>query len=327
MGPNVCAPLARLSFLHSNMDQVVRKIRGFIRVSAAIYAAVVLAAFLLFSFFAREKYQTLALEEARTLNEAIVAMQSWNASHDGVYVLSSDRLQPNPYLADPNRDVVTAEGLRLTKLNPAFMTRLVSEHVRQESGVFVHLTSLKPLRPENSADAWEKQALEEIERSRNSVWTIEESGSGEVFRYIEGVSVEEPCLNCHAEQGHKVGDVRGGLSVTIPYARFSRLMETELVDLAIAHLLFLVLGLGPLLFMGARLARTTEKLEQVKERVEGLEGLLPVCSFCKRIRRSRKDNRNQEEWYSVDRFLAERGNMDITHSICPECMEREYPED
>jgi len=49
-----------------------------------------------------------------------------NALHGGVYVPVTESTQPNPYLEDPLRDVVTTDGLKLTKLNPAYMTRLIS---------------------------------------------------------------------------------------------------------------------------------------------------------------------------------------------------------
>lgn len=45
----------------------------------------------------------------------------------------SDALQPNPFLQVSNRDVETTEGLQLTLVNPAFMTRMISE-IAQEQG-------------------------------------------------------------------------------------------------------------------------------------------------------------------------------------------------
>ena len=42
------------------------------------------------------------------------------------------------------------------------MTRQISEIAKKESDIQYHITSLKPIRPENKADDWEKKALLEI---------------------------------------------------------------------------------------------------------------------------------------------------------------------
>ena len=36
------------------------------------------------------------------------------------------------------------------------------------------------------------------------------------LRLLRPLYVEESCLPCHAAQGYKVGQVRGGLSVSVP---------------------------------------------------------------------------------------------------------------
>jgi hypothetical protein len=60
----------------------------------------------------------------------------------------------------------------------------------------------------------------------------------------------------------------------------------------------------------------TEALSQVKT----LSGLLPICASCKKIR----DDRGY--WQQVETYLKERSNVDFTHGICPECIQRLYPD-
>ncbi|MDA8083265.1 MAG: hypothetical protein M0024_06380, partial [Nitrospiraceae bacterium] len=69
------------------------------------------------------QYRELATVMGRSFFQTILATREWNAELGGVYGRVSDRLQPNQYLDDPLRDVVTTQGLRLTKINPAYMTR------------------------------------------------------------------------------------------------------------------------------------------------------------------------------------------------------------
>jgi signal transduction histidine kinase len=99
----------------------------------------------------------------------------------------------------------------------ALMTRLISEMATSQIGLAFHLTSLNPLRPENAADAWEKKSLAVFEKGTTEVVGVEQSADGDVFRYMAPLRVSEPCMPCHAHQGYRVGDIRGGISVTQPY--------------------------------------------------------------------------------------------------------------
>jgi len=107
----------------------------------------------------REHSLEVATTGARDIFNMIVLSRAWNAGHGGVYVPVTDKTQPNPYLKHPRRDLTTLDGQRLTMINPAFMTRQLSEMGKAQSGTIFHITSLKPIRPMNGADAWETRAL------------------------------------------------------------------------------------------------------------------------------------------------------------------------
>lgn len=103
------------------------------------------------------------LEAARALSDIIVNTREWNSRLGGVYVPVSDEIQPNPYLDVPDRDVLTTGGVQLTKVNPAYMTRLIGELAQENNSVTYHITSLNPIRPANALDAWERIALKSLE--------------------------------------------------------------------------------------------------------------------------------------------------------------------
>lgn len=164
-----------------------------------------------------ENMETLARERGSVLFRLIELTRDWNANHGGVYVPVTDEVQPNPYLKSPQRDLKTLEGIRLTMINPAYMTRQIGELAEKVHGVKFHMTSLKPVRPENAADPWEADALRLFEHSdRRSVLSLLESGDGLVHRYIAPLAVKRACLTCHRSEGYKVGDIRGGISITMP---------------------------------------------------------------------------------------------------------------
>jgi signal transduction histidine kinase len=160
----------------------------------------------------------VASEGARNLFNMVVLTRAWNAGHGGVYVPVSDSAQPNPYLVHPRRDLVTQDGQRLTMINPAYMTRQISELAQKKGGTVFHITSLKPIRPLNAPDAWERDALLTFEQGKKEAITLLADASGPArLRYMAPLKVAPPCMVCHASQGYKVGDVRGGISVTVPF--------------------------------------------------------------------------------------------------------------
>lgn len=60
--------------------------------------------------------------------------------------------------------------------------------------------------------------------------------------------------------------------------------------------------------------------EEVLKKIKMLSGFLPICSSCKKIR----DDTGY--WTQIERYVHEHSDADFTHSICPECSNRLYPE-
>jgi two-component system cell cycle sensor histidine kinase/response regulator CckA len=54
--------------------------------------------------------------------------------------------------------------------------------------------------------------------------------------------------------------------------------------------------------------------------VKTLSGLLPMCASCKKIR----DDTGY--WQQVETYIKQHSNADFTHGICPECVQRLYPD-
>jgi DNA-binding response OmpR family regulator len=67
----------------------------------------------------------------------------------------------------------------------------------------------------------------------------------------------------------------------------------------------------------ARLAARLSELEGALSRVRRLQGLLPICCYCKKIR----DDQNY--WEQVETYLLDRSEVQFSHSICPDCLDRE----
>lgn len=62
------------------------------------------------------------------------------------------------------------------------------------------------------------------------------------------------------------------------------------------------------------------KLRKALHEVKTLSGLLPICSSCKKIR----DDTGY--WQQIERYISLRSDADFSHSLCPECAEKLYPD-
>lgn len=189
--------------------------------------------------------------------------------HGGVYVPATNKTLPNPYLSDmPERDIKTPSGRQLTLMNPAYMTRQVYELEREVSGARSHLTSLKPIKPDNAPDEWEKKALLAFEKGVTEISSIEHIAGREYFRLMRPVMTEQGCLKCHAGQGYKVNDIRGGISVSLPMDSIRELASISQSRSISIYLLLWLIGTGGIVFGYYRVSKSEAKRNQAEKKLE-----------------------------------------------------------
>ena len=73
----------------------------------------------------------------------------------------------------------------------------------------------------------------------------------------------------------------------------------------------------------ARMDREKEQLiaelREALDKVKVLSGLIPICSYCKKIR----DDKGY--WEKVEDYIRTHADVEFTHSICPECVNKYFP--
>ncbi len=62
------------------------------------------------------------------------------------------------------------------------------------------------------------------------------------------------------------------------------------------------------------------ELEKAMTEIKTLRGFIPICSSCKKIRD------DQGFWQAVEVYIRARTDAQFSHSICPECAKKLYPE-
>ena len=66
--------------------------------------------------------------------------------------------------------------------------------------------------------------------------------------------------------------------------------------------------------------QAVRRREKALEDVKVLRGFLPICASCKKIRD------DQGYWNQIEHYIHEHSEADFSHSICPDCARRLYPE-
>lgn len=185
----------------------------------------------------------VVLNKSQAFFEQIITTRAWNSQHGGLYVPITAETQPNPYLIDTLRDIVTVDSMRLTKINPAYMTRQIAEIHKTDNNLRFHITGLNPIRPANKADKWETKALNLFEGNTSEILELVRNDSSSQYRYMAPLITEKSCLKCHSRQGYKLGGIRGGISVSFPSALYTKVINEQLFSFALIHFLILSLGI------------------------------------------------------------------------------------
>ncbi|MGD8451348.1 MAG: DUF3365 domain-containing protein [Phycisphaerae bacterium] len=222
----------------------------------ATWTVIVVAFFVWTLSHEHQKNLDFLRDSARAAFDKDIVYRRWNASHGGVYAPVTEDTPPNPQLAHlEERDLVTPSGRRLTLVNPAYMTRQVHELGREQYGIRSHITSLNPIRAANAPDSWEKMALKEFEQAVPEVSSVAPIEGKPYLRLMRPLITEKGCLKCHAAQGYKEGDVRGGISVSAPLQPYLAAERAQRTTMAFGFGLLWLIGLGGIGLATVRLRR------------------------------------------------------------------------
>ena len=61
-------------------------------------------------------------------------------------------------------------------------------------------------------------------------------------------------------------------------------------------------------------------LQKAFDEIKTLHGIIPICSYCKQIR----DDKGL--WKQLEEYIHAHSEAEFSHSVCPECMKKHYPE-
>lgn len=203
------------------MKYTVKFINKIIYLMIALWTFVSLISFSIATKHNFDYAKSLAKNEAVVSVKKDLAYRFWISSHGGIYVPITKRTPVNPYLLHlKNRDVHTSDGQHLTLMNPTYTLSQIMQDYTKLYGTQGHITSRILMNPKNKPDKWEEKALKIIEVTHKSLSKFTMLNGEEYFRYIKPLAIQQSCLKCHAFQGYKVGDISGGVSISVPMKKY-----------------------------------------------------------------------------------------------------------
>ncbi len=194
------------------------------------------------SSFQEELVVEQATRQAKMLFHQIRLTRQWVADHNGLFFLKAPGVESNPFLEEGM--IQDEQGNWLVKRNPAMVTRELSVYAAREGMGQFNVTSLNPMNPANAPDDFERRSLKKFEAGAEETVEIEKIAGSRRLRYMAPLIVDNQCLKCHSGQGYTVGDIRGGMNVTIPmdlaYAEI-RTNNRMLLNIALATIVIVSL--------------------------------------------------------------------------------------
>jgi len=210
----------------------------------------------------------LAKKEAETYLELDESFRKWTASHGGFYIPANSVTKIGTYLKDvKNKNITNPSGDTLTVINSACALRLMNEFFSRENGVAGHITSLKLLSTENAPGQWERKALLAFENGKMQVDELTKLNDKPVYRMMKPLYVQKECLKCHEKQGYKVGDIRGGVSITIPVANYMSQFHKVERNKEIFYLVIWIFGVISICLSTRAISKKNTKIEDVQKKL------------------------------------------------------------
>ncbi len=220
------------------------RLKHFIYATLFLWSVIVLFVFVLGTWQENKQIKSIAENIARANFLKDQAFRAWASSHGGVYVPATERTPSNPKLSHiPDRDITKPDGTKLTLMNPAYIVRQMSDEYSGLYGIRSKITSLKYLYEGNKPDEWEIKALQAFEQGKEEAYEYTEIDREPYLRLMRPMYVQESCLKCHAFQGYKIGDVRGGVGVAMPLKELYAVSEKHRVRFAFLFIFVWLLGI------------------------------------------------------------------------------------
>jgi diguanylate cyclase (GGDEF)-like protein len=196
-------------------------------------------------FLVNDKSTSQAYSIADATLKKDMSYRSFVSNMGGVYINTEKGITANSLLGDSkDKEVTTQQGKNLTLLNSTYFMRMVAHNDKKNSSsIKSRVSGTYPLNQENLPNKWEKTAFKYFKQGNKEYHSFETINGKNYFRLIRPRYAKQKCLSCHTNHQYQVGDVMGGVSVTIDFDYFQEKAIFHSSVLIFGHILFAILGL------------------------------------------------------------------------------------
>lgn len=217
------------------------------------------------STFQEELVVEQATRQAKMLFHQIRLTRQWISDHNGLFLVKSPGVERNPFLEQG--EIQDSQGNWLVKRNPAMVTRELSAYASKEGMGQFNVTSLNPMNPDNVPDAFERRGLQKFVDGAVEAVEIEQDSGSYRLRYMAPLKVDSQCLTCHDKQGYSLGDIRGGMNVSIPMDwAYAEIKANNRMLLNIALATIFIVSLSIYLLFSSLVAKRLRLLAKAMDR-------------------------------------------------------------
>lgn len=227
----------------------------------------------------RLTHKELALSEAKILVEIDTLYNNWNTFHGGVYVAVNDSIKSNSYVKVPHKILEMKDGTKLILVNSPLMK--INEFSKSKGEFISRLISLHPLNPLNKPDKLEREALLSFEKGNNEYYSLDTIDGKKYYRFIAALKLKSNCLTCHTNQNYKIGDIYGGISVSILASRYDNYYYHQLRNDITIHSLIWLSGILIIIFISIKMYSRVKDLRISQENFITFLNNSPTSTFIK----------------------------------------------
>lgn len=101
----------------------------------------------------------------------------------------------------------------------------------------------------------------------------------------------------------------------------ARICPTQLEDENSRYVLYLAINMTEKKNAEIERDHTIEQLQAAFSEIRQLRGIIPICGHCKKIRD------DSGFWRQIEAYFQQHSGAEFSHSICPDCIRRHYPDE
>lgn len=217
----------------------------------------------------KKLFEKTIFQEAKAHFENLKVYRTWNTITGGTYIHSTGDIKPNEYLV--NNQIFTKNNKELVKVSHAWMTKKVAELLTKKTKYEYNISSQTPINPINlPKNSFEKEALDYFKKNSDEYYFSYDK-EDKIYNFMGRLNIEGSCFQCHYNQNYNVGDLKGGIRVSIP----ASLYQSELSNLK-SHFIFELTIIGVIstlsyflvFFIIKKVYKNQEKLKHLTEKYQ-----------------------------------------------------------